>query len=123
MIERKAGKTIPRIFAEDGESVFRAIESEALAEAAAEHGCVIATGGGIVTQPVNLNLIRQNGVAVFLDRELGELPSGGRPLSASRGTEILAKERRPLYLKWSDYTVKVCGVSETANTIKEKLAL
>ncbi|MGE4484861.1 MAG: shikimate kinase [Oscillospiraceae bacterium] len=123
MIETKAGKTIPRIFAEDGEAVFRAVESEALAEATAEHGCVIATGGGIVTQPVNLDLIRQNGVAVFLDRAIDELPSCGRPLSAGRGTDILAKERRPLYLKWSDYKFIVCGISETANNIKEKLAL
>lgn len=61
-----AGKPIPRIFAEDGEARFREWETEALRRCAARDRQVIATGGGIVTQPRNLDLLRETGYVFWL---------------------------------------------------------
>ena len=113
-IESKAGKTIPAIFAEDGEDTFRATESDALAELCKQSGLVIATGGGIVKRYENRNTMRQNGIIIFLDRDISELSVSGRPLSEREGVAALAAERLPLYSKWSDYTVAVRGDEETA---------
>ncbi len=59
-IEAAAGKKIPQIFAEDGEETFRQLETRVLAEEAKKSGVVLATGGGVVTRPENLNLLKQN---------------------------------------------------------------
>ena len=48
MIEKKTGRSIPDIFAADGESGFRDIESACAREAAAVQGAVISTGGGMI---------------------------------------------------------------------------
>jgi shikimate dehydrogenase len=122
-IAKKAGKSIPEIFAECGETVFRRLETEALREASKESGCVIAAGGGIVTRPENLRLIRQNSFRVFLDRDIAALPTDGRPLSLQIGVESLAKERLPLYYSWCDVKVTANGIKETAKRIKDVLEL
>lgn len=106
-IEELAGKTIPEIFAEDGEDVFRALETKALAEATATSGAVVATGGGIVKRPENHSLLKQNGRVILVERSLKELATGGRPLSSSgEALEKLYKERQPLYLALADVTVE-----------------
>ncbi len=124
LITEKSGKSIPEIFLEDGEAAFRRLESDTLADAVKKSGAVIATGGGIVTMPENLRLIRQNSTCVFLDRELSELPADGRPLSIQNGILALAEKRLPLYNEWCDVKLAVRGgVEETANLIMEALGL
>jgi len=119
-----AGKSIGRIFDEDGEAVFRDLEEEALRTAAKEWGSVISTGGGVVGRESNRRLLRQNSDVVFLDRALGELPDMGRPLSLTQGAEALYERRLPLYLAWSDYRVTACdGVMQTAQAVKEALRI
>ena len=59
-IVRLAGKTIPEIFAEEGEEVFRDWETKVLAELGKQSGLIIATGGGCVTKERNYNLLHQN---------------------------------------------------------------
>ncbi len=123
LVAQKAGKSIPEIFAESGETVFRQLETGALREASKESGCVIATGGGIVKRPENRGLIRQNSTCVFLHRDITSLPIDGRPLSQTNGIEDLAKERLPLYNSWCDFKVTANGVSETVNEMMEILEL
>lgn len=124
LVAARAGKTIPSIFAEDGEEAFRKMEHEVLRELCARSGAVIATGGGIVKRPENLPLLRQNSVTVYLERPLSDLPVHGRPLSQKHGVEALYRERAPLYEAWSDFTVKSArSVSETARKIAEVLHL
>jgi len=106
-VETKTGKSIPTIFAESGEEAFRKLENEALEELCKQSGLVIATGGGIVKRAENRDIIKQNGIVVFLDRDIKDLPTEGRPLSQRKGVEKLAAERLPLYKKWSDYSI-VC---------------
>jgi len=119
-IEAAAGKKIPQIFAEDGEEAFRQLETRVLAEEAKKSGAVLATGGGVVTRPENLDLLRQNSLIVYLKRELTDLITDGRPLSQSIGIQALAGKRLPLYEAWSDYAVQVQAKPEqTAARIEE----
>lgn len=106
-IERLSGKTIPELFAERGEAAFRALESQACAEAGKRTGCVIATGGGAVLREENVRALRQNGLLVYLDRPLEALQVGGnRPLSVSLpALADLKNERAPLYLGAADARV------------------
>ena len=117
LITETAGKGIPAIIAQDGEDVFRNFETDALRALCKRSGLVIATGGGIVTQPENRNIIRQNGTIVYLDRDIDQLPISGRPLSEDKGVHALAAIRLPLYSQWSDYTFPVRGVAQTAEDI------
>ncbi|MCL2402294.1 MAG: shikimate kinase [Oscillospiraceae bacterium] len=124
LIVTKAGKSIERIFAEDGEDIFRDIEQDVLKVVSGKSGCVIATGGGIVKRAINRRFLRQNSVTVFLDREIDQLPLDGRPLSQAHGITTLYNERLPLYTAWSDYSVR-CGegVHKTALAVQEALLL
>jgi len=114
LIEAAAGKRIPEIFADDGESKFRLLETRILGEEANKNGIVIATGGGVVTRPENLDLLRQNSLIVYLKRELDELMTVGRPLSQNMGLHTLAEQRLPLYEAWSDCAIQ--GEAEQAVT-------
>jgi len=121
-IEVAAGKSIPQIFAESGEETFRQLETRVLGEEAKKSGIIIATGGGVVTQPENLDLLRQNSLIVYLKRELNELATHGRPLSQGMGIQALAEQRLPLYETWSDCCVQVEAKPEqTAARIQETI--
>lgn len=117
-----AGKPIPEIFADEGETAFRALETQALAAAAKESRAVIATGGGVVTQERNRDLLRRNCTVVLIERELSELPIAGRPLSQGRGVEEIYRERKPLYDAWCDARYTNTSIEQTAAAIKEDLA-
>lgn len=118
-VAKAADKPIPQIFTDDGEEVFRSMESEALRTICKRSGLVVATGGGIVKRQKNRNIARQNGIVVFLDRNIDELQISGRPLSEKEGIDALAEARLPLYSKWCDYSVRVSGVEQTAAGIYE----
>ena len=124
VIERKAGRSIPDIIENDGEAAFRALETQALSEVSKQSGAVIATGGGIVTVPHNLPLIRQNSVCVFLNRAVGRLRTSGRPLSVRYGVDALYKTRLPLYRTFCEYEIDNNGsIEQTVKAVKEALKL
>lgn len=122
-IERKEGRSIPEIFADSGEAFFRKIESSVLSEVCKESGLVIAAGGGAVTVPENKDIMRQNSTVVFIKRELGKLPSAGRPVTQAKGVEQIYRERADLYTDWSDISVENLDPLETAKKIKEALKI
>ena len=66
LIEQAAGKSIPAIFAEDGEEKFRDLEQQVLAEVAAYTRLVVATGGGIVMRSLNWSHLH-DGIVVWID--------------------------------------------------------
>jgi len=120
LIEVSTGKGIPKIFAENGEDAFRLIETRILDEESKKSGLVIATGGGVVTRPENLDLLRQNSIVVYLNRDIKELNIDGRPLSGSTGVETLAEQRLSLYEQWSDCSVQVeKDIEQTAARVLE----
>jgi shikimate kinase len=65
-IEQLAGKSIARIFAEDGEPAFRQLEAQVVAELAALDRTVLALGGGAVMLPGNRDAIARRAHVVWL---------------------------------------------------------
>ena len=121
-IEKMRGVTIPEIFAREGEAAFRAYESDVIAEVSKLHGAVIATGGGAIKEKRNRSNLKQNGVIVYLKRDLSLLVSDGRPLSAGGRIEALYKERAPIYESFSDFSVRNDGsVEDAAREIAQKV--
>ena len=123
VVEKTAGKSIPTIFAEDGEGVFREQEAAAVQELGKGCGKVIATGGGAVLTAENRRALRQNAVVVFLQRDLDALATNGRPLSKSReAIEELYEQRLPLYREVADVEVTVQGTpQEVCRRIREAI--
>ncbi len=105
MIAERAGRSIPEIFAAEGEHGFRARETEILGELGKQSGLVVATGGGCVTREENYPLLHQNGTIYFLERDLSKLPKEGRPLSQKNSLEAMYEARLPLYRRFADRTV------------------
>lgn len=93
-IEQQAGKTIPEIFAEGGETAFRRLETEALRELGKRSGIILSTGGGCVTRSENYPLLHQNGTIFCLTRDLSRLPISGRArlAGARRGGALPAQK-------------------------------
>ncbi|MBQ9707946.1 MAG: hypothetical protein IJV66_02035 [Firmicutes bacterium] len=97
-IVRRAGISIPEIFARDGEAGFRNIESQVAADLGKEKAQIIATGGGAVLRAENVAALRQNGFVLLLKRPLDKLATKGRPLSRDvDALRKMEKERMPLY--------------------------
>ena len=130
-VERLTGRTIPEIFAAEGEAAFRAVESRALAAlCTAEAPCVIATGGGAVLTEQNRELLRRSGTVFWLDRDLENIMStdcSGRPL-LSGGAEALRtlyKNRRDLYAACAHLLVPDGTITQVTDyilqTVKELL--
>lgn len=111
-----AGKSIPEIFAQDGEEVFRSWETKALEGIGKQSGLVIATGGGCVTREENYPLLHQNGTIVYLKRDTSLLPKDGRPLSQLNSLDAMYEARRPLYEAFADFTVDNNGSPENTVT-------
>ena len=65
-IERREGRTIPEIFAADGDAGFRLCETAALRAVCAGVPHIVATGGGIVTRQENIDLMRAHGTVIWL---------------------------------------------------------
>ena len=119
-IVQMAGKSIPEIFAQDGEDAFRQWESDALAHLGKQSGLVIATGGGCVTRQRNYPALHQNGSIVWLERDLSLLPTDGRPLSQSNRLEEMYAVRKPMYEAFAD--VRVANTGSPEDTVTEILS-
>lgn len=117
-IEQATSMSIPDIFKERGESGFREIESKITANICGRMGGrVIATGGGVVTVPENIPVIRRNSTVFLIERPISSLPTKGRPLSAVGSLHEMYKKRAPLYSQACD--LKVSG--KNAETIADKI--
>ena len=124
MIVKKEGRSIPEIFAEEGEPYFRAAETACAKEAAQMTDVIIATGGGMVLNPENMAALKKNGVVYFLDRSAQEIAKSvdvsGRPLLKDDREKIfrLQKEREKLYRKYADAVYSGGTPAELADTIQ-----
>ena len=115
VIEQAAGCSIPDIFDRDGEAGFRSLESQVLSAISQRHSLVVATGGGVVTQPENWGMLH-SGIVIWLDVVPDQLlqrlnaDSTVRPLLQTADPEAalnaLLNERRPLYAE-ADLTVLI----------------
>lgn len=120
LIRDMAGKEIPDIFMEDGEAAFRAMERDAVREAAKMSGALIATGGGAPLSEENRIALRQNGRVFHIMRQISSLATEGRPLS--HNLRAMEAERMPLYRAASDCTIANEGpLEDVAKAIWEDL--
>ncbi len=112
-----AGQSIPDVFAREGEERFRALETEALQRAIAAGPAVIATGGGAMLRPGNVELMRAAGPIICLHASAETIlrrtaKRGGRPLleggDPMRRITDLLRERQPHYAR-ADYQVSAEG--------------
>jgi shikimate kinase len=130
-IEQVAGRTIPEIFASDGEAGFRDLETAVLGQIAGWHSLVVATGGGAVTRPENWGHLRQ-GLVVWLDapaelllHRLSRDPTP-RPLMQAEDRaarlQSLLEQRRPLYAQ-ADLRVTQSGeaVEQVASAVLDAI--
>ncbi len=132
-IEKRAGKSIARIFTEEGEPAFREMEREVTAEAARKGGQVIACGGGVVLNKTNITALKKNAVMIYLDvsvEAVGKRVASRRvkrPLLANRNSSEtihrLMQSRRPLYEQAADITLDASDLSieAAADKIIERL--
>lgn len=122
MVAEKAGVTIPEIFAAQGEAGFRRLETEATAEVGKLSGNIISTGGGVVTVADNYELLHQNGVIVWIERDTNKLARDGRPISLSSDLNELYAARLPLYDRFADIKADNNGdINDTVNAIMEMI--
>ncbi len=123
-IERLAGKSIPEIFATEGEAHFRLLEAVTLLRFGHACGCVIAVGSGALTIPENVPTIEALGFVVWLEVDpktaLSRIRGSDRPRLTSRPLaeeiEALAREREPSYEEAAD------AIVVTSHASPEKIA-
>lgn len=133
-IERRAGKSVAAIFAEEGEPAFRDLEASVVAELCRWRRSVVALGGGAVLNEANRTAIRMAGIVVWLaataDTLAGRLaadettPSRRPDLTKSGGlTEIetLLATREPIYRACATFEVDTEGKT-LAEIVDEILA-
>lgn len=127
-----AGRSVAEIFVDDGEAAFRDLERAAVAAALAEHGGVLALGGGAVMDPLTEAALAGHPV-VFLDvqitdaaRRIGFNRDRGVSLGSPRSQWIkLMEARRPVYVRVSQAVVGTDGRTpdEVAAEVAEALRL
>ncbi len=133
LIEQKAGKSIPEIFRQDGETVFREMEIDVTRDISGEENSVIACGGGIVLNKINIDRLRKNGIIVYLTASPSVIlkriskQKGKRPLldveDPLNTINEMLKFRKPFYKEAADITINTSksNVMTVADKMIEKL--
>ena len=115
LVIAKAGKSIPEIFAQEGEERFRDLESSVLSEIPSDENSVIVTGGGIILRETNVARLKTLGLIVWLEAEADVLferasRRGNRPLLQTENPRQtiadLLQKRTPLYAQTADFRVE-----------------
>ncbi len=127
LIEEKAHTDITTIIKTSGEETFRALEHETTIKAAKRHRQIIATGGGIIQNKMAMQILKQNGLIVWLDvsdnlAESKKLDT--RPLLDSfKDWQITKKRRYHNYKAYADIIIEKNTEDETIilNRLKEAL--
>jgi len=119
LIVKKAGKSIPDIFAQDGEPAFRQLEARLLRQTVEKYGestAVLSLGGGAILAPASATLLHEKTVCIYLRATLDTLlsrlagESAGRPLADASLAERLAA-REPLYEKTAHVVIDTDGLT------------
>ncbi|MBC2582010.1 shikimate kinase [Clostridium sp. DJ247] len=126
-IEEKNDKTIPQLF-EQGEQYFRKLESEAIYEVSREKRVVLSTGGGVVKNSINIEMLKTNGIIIFIDRPVEKIVEdvsiADRPLLKQGANKLyeLYNERYELYKKYCNFRIVNDGeMEETLEKIMEAI--
>lgn len=130
-IEREAARSIPEIFASEGEQYFRELEERVIARLLAEHEGILSLGGGAVTSPATRERLRNRLVVRLLldaDHARERIGSGmGRPVLAGDDPHArwirVNREREPLFAEVAVWALDTCEASpdELAATLAREL--
>ena len=132
LIKQRAGKPIPEIFQQDGEVAFRELEIEITKEVSVNKNQVIACGGGIVLNKINIDRLKKDSVIVYLTaspRVIMKRVSNGseRPLlkaaNPAQAIQQLLRFRKPFYERAADIKVNTSriNIDSVAEEIIRKL--
>ena len=119
LVVKKAGKSIPDIFAQDGEPAFRELEAQILRKTVAKYAestAVLALGGGAVLAPASAALLHEKTVCIYLRATLDTLlarlegETAGRPLADASLADRLAS-REPIYEETAHVIIDTDGLS------------
>ena len=109
-LEESENREISDIFSEDGEDYFRELETKYLEELSKKEGIIISTGGGAVKKEKNMEIVKGNGIVIFLNRKLENIAKENhknRPLLKNLDNlKKLYDERIKLYHKYSDIIIE-----------------
>ncbi len=129
LIEQRVGKPIPDIFQQDGEVAFRELELEVTKEVSTGKNLVIACGGGIVLNKINIDRLRENARIVYLTASPGVIlkrvanEEGQRPLLEVDNPTLAISEmlsfRKPFYEKAAD--IKIDTSKLDINAVSEQI--
>lgn len=110
------------------EDYFRDLESEACVELSQKENYIISTGGGVVKRQKNTDVLRKNGIVIYLDRPidhiLTDVEIASRPLLKDGPEKLyqLYQERHQLYLNACDYHIMNDGsIDDVLNKIIQKI--
>ncbi|HVJ58263.1 MAG TPA: shikimate kinase [Terrimicrobiaceae bacterium] len=131
LITQAEGRSIPEIFSQCGENLFRDLEQRVLEELVGVCGIVLSTGGGLVLRSANRETLKRIGIVAWLDADpeiLFEraMRSGRRPLLQTEDPKATFDEllsvRRSLYELTSDFRVDSSRLShdEVAQILLEE---
>lgn len=133
LIEFRQRRKISDIFAKDGEPYFRRVENKILKEVSKEKKFVVACGGGIVINPENIKIMKENGVIICLSASPEVIlrrisTSGERPLlkvvDPKKQIELLLKLRAPYYaLADKSIDTSKLSVTEVVNKILKLVSI
>ena len=131
LIEQKAGKSIPEIFHQDGEVAFRELEIEVTKEVSRNKNLVIACGGGIVLNKINIDRLRKESTIVYLTAPprviLKRISGNGgeRPLlkvdNSSSTIQELLRFRKPFYERAAD--IKINTLKLDIDAVAEQIMM
>lgn len=133
LIEARAGKSIKRIFAEEGEIAFREYEIAVIKELSPRKNLVLACGGGVVLNRINIDRLKQESMVIWLTASteaiMQRLKTSGdtRPLMPGKSNENDAQSlllfRQPFYERAADLQVDTSGLSvaQVVENILKKL--
>ena len=109
-LEEKENKIISDIFSNEGEEYFRELETKYLKELSEKEGIIISTGGGAVKNKENIDILKENGIIVFLNRTIDDISRENhrnRPLLQNPDNiRKLYDERIKLYRRHADIIIK-----------------
>ena len=108
-LEEKESKIISDIFSNEGEEHFRELETKYLKELSEKEGIIISTGGGAVKKKENIDILKRNGIVIFLNRAIIDISRENhenRPLLQNiENVQKLYDERINLYKKYADIVI------------------
>ena len=109
-LEEKENRIISDIFSKEGEEYFRKLETKYLEDLSKKEQIIISTGGGAVKKKENIDILKQNGIIIFLDRTIEDISKENhenRPLLQNiENLWKLYDERINLYRKYADIIIK-----------------